>query len=219
MKKYCPKCRLVNFPDASECARCQCDLITVSTEESRSALFLRSKLFRRVLVCVFVCIFVLLGFYISLIGSAKQLSSGERKIVQASIDVLEARGFEREAFLLNNLTAFRTTDNWLNASVVKENAYAATNFPFEIITVYPDFFNYPVDDTERAAIMLHEAQHLKGADEKEAYEFVWKNRRRLGWTKDIYGNSLIWRSVRKQTKEYAPELFGCPANELGDCTE
>jgi hypothetical protein len=87
------------------------------------------------------------------------------------------------------------------------------------MTIYPDFFTYPVDETERAAILLHEAQHLKGADEKEAYEFVWKNRKRLGWTKEIYGNSVIWLNVRKQTREVAPELFVCPANEYADCTE
>jgi hypothetical protein len=70
------------------------------------------------------------------------------------------------------VAVFRANDNWLNASVEKENAYAATNYPFEIVTIYPDFFRFTVDDTERAAILLHEAQHLKGKDEKESYEFV-----------------------------------------------
>ncbi|MGH9819264.1 MAG: hypothetical protein ACRD43_03765, partial [Pyrinomonadaceae bacterium] len=119
----------------------------------------------------------------------------------------------------NHLTAFHATDNWLNASVQKENAYAATNFPFEIITLYPDFFTLSIDYTERAAILLHEAKHLQGKDEKGAYEFVWKNRERLGWTSDRYHSSEIWQNVRKQTKDYSPFLFTCDFKEFGDCTE
>ena len=114
---------------------------------------------------------------------------------------------------------FRSNDNWLNASIEKENAYAATNFPFEIITLYPDFFSYPLDDTERAAILLHEAKHLQGKDEKEAYEFVWKNRKKLGWVSEKYRNSVILTAVRKQTKELSPNLFVCDINPFGDCTE
>ena len=146
------------------------------------------------------------------------MSYQEKKAVEASIKILEAKGFSGEAFLLNYLTAFRANDNWLNASVPKENAFAATNFPFEIITIYPDFFAYPVDETERAAILLHEAQHLKGADEKEAYEFVWKNRKKLGWTEEKYATSVVWQNVRKQTREVVPELFVCDVNPYGDCT-
>lgn len=87
------------------------------------------------------------------------------------------------------------------------------------MTVYPDFFTYPVDDTERAALFLHEAQHLKGADEKEAYKFVWENRIKLGWTREKYGSTAIFTDVEKQTKEIVPELFICQANDSGDCTE
>lgn len=121
--------------------------------------------------------------------------------------------------MLRYFTVFRSNDHWLNASVVKENAYAATNFPLEIMTVYPDFFNRPIDDTERAAILLHEARHLKGADEKEAYEFVWRNRKKLGWVKETHGNSNVWRTVRNQTREIVPNLFVCDVNEFADCTE
>ena len=121
--------------------------------------------------------------------------------------------------MLEHFAVFRGTDNWFNSLVPKENAYAATNFPFEIMTVYPDFFAYPVDDVERAAILLHEARHLKGGDEKDAYEFVWKNRFKLGWTKEGYYNSPVWKNVRRQTREYAPGLFACPGNDFDDCTE
>jgi hypothetical protein len=87
------------------------------------------------------------------------------------------------------------------------------------MTLYPDFFTVPLDDTERAAILLHEAKHLQGKDEKAAYEFVWKNRKQLGWTSDKYKNSEIWQNVRNQTRQYSPYLFVCGDKEAGDCSE
>ena len=117
------------------------------------------------------------------------------------------------------LTRFRSTDNWLNASTRDENAYAATNFPFEIITIYPVFSTVPQDDTERAMVLLHEAQHLQGADEKTAYEYVWRNRKKLGWIQETHGNSKVFLNVKKQTKEFAPNLFICQSGDLGDCTD
>jgi hypothetical protein len=151
--------------------------------------------------------------------SAKSLDREQKSKVKSAIAVLRDRGFPTEVMLLENFTVYRSNDNWLNASVAKENAYAATNFPFEIMTVYSDFFAYPLDDTERAAILLHEAQHLKGKDERAAYEFVWRNRAKLGWTKEKYSHSPVWQNVRNQTRDNAPNLFICEGEEFGDCTE
>jgi hypothetical protein len=221
MKKKCPNCNLVNFATAENCLRCQFNFVETSTfeasDEKRS--FFRSKLFLRAGGLIMAILIGLFGFYLTLIISAKRLEYEEKKTVERSVLILDEKGFSREVFLLRYITAYRGTDNWLNASTRDENAYAATNFPFEIMTVYPDFFNIPNDDLERAAILLHEAQHLKGADEKEAYEFVWKNRKQLGWTKQNYGTSVLWRNVRKQTKDIVPELFTCEKNEYADCTE
>lgn len=221
MKKKCPNCRLINFADADACKRCLFELVEVSTCEPPEAKksFVGPKLLLRAGGLLTAVLIAVGGFYLTLLVSAKRLSYDEQKTVERAVAVVAERGFARDAFLLRYVTAYRATDNWLNSSVEKENAYAATNFPFEIMTVYPDFFQYPVDDTERAAILLHEAQHLKGADEKEAYAFVWQNRRQLGWTKDKYAGSIIWRHVRKQTREIAPELFTCPTNDFADCTE
>ena len=219
MNKKCPNCRLVNFTDATVCARCQADLIEVSSENGKAKSALKTKILKRAATCAAVCALAIFGFYLSLLFTSKPLSYDEKQDVKSATAILEEKGFSGEVFLLKYLTSFRGDDNWLNASTKEENAYAATNFPFEIMTVYPDFFNYPVDDTERAAILLHEAQHLKGADEKQAYEFVWKNRKKLGWTKDKYYDSVVWRNVRRQTKEFAPDLFVCDINEYGDCTE
>lgn len=174
----------------------------------------------RILNFCFVCFIGMLGFYFSLVVSADPLSIEQKYLVRRAIGVLKSKGFSQQAFLLENLTVLRSNDNWLNASVAKENAYAATNFPFEIMTLYPDFFTYPADDTERAAILLHEAEHLKGKNEHDAYEFVWTHRKQLGWTKDVYATgSLVWRNVRKQTVEDAPNLFVCGEKDFNDCTE
>lgn len=219
MKKYCPNCKLVNFSDAAECKRCRFDLIEVTSETKPLKSSLKAKIIKRGLILFMVCFLTLFGFYLSLIGTSKSLSYEEKQIVKKAIDVLEEKGFSSEAFLLRYPASFRGNDNWLNASTRFESAYAATNFPLAIVTIYPDFFTYSVDDAERAAILLHEAQHIKGADEKEAYEFVWRNRKKLGWTKETHQGSVIWRNVRGFTKEVAPELFVCDMNEFGDCTE
>jgi hypothetical protein len=221
MKKTCPNCKLVNFATAKNCLRCQCSLVETQTFEASEEKNKRSVSNIPVragglLVAVLIALF---GFYMTLIVSAERLEYEQQKTIERSVLILEEKGFSKEVFLLRYLTAYRATDNWLNASTREENAYAATNFPFEIMTVYPDFFTFPKDDTERAAILLHEAQHLKGGDEKAAYAFVWKNRQTLGWTKENYGDSVIWRHVRKQTREVAPELFVCETNEYADCTE
>ncbi len=217
MKKRCPNCRLVNFPHSPACARCRFNLIEVSANADAASL--KSKILRRAFVCLAVCILSLAGFYLSMIFTASPLSGEEKAVIERSVKILDEKGFSNEVFLLRHLTVFRGNDNWLNASTRLENAYAATNYPFEIMTIYPDFFGATTDDIERAAILLHEAQHLKGADERQAYEFVWRNRKTLGWTQDAYRNSVIWRSVRKQTREYAPNIFVCNWTEYNDCTE
>lgn len=221
MKKQCPKCRLVNFPHRTACVRCRFDLIEVSSIASPDAdePSTASKIFRRALVCLSVCAVAIFGFYLSMIFTSAPLGAREKATVAESIQILEDKGFESDVFLLRRLTAFRGNDNWLNASTRLENAFAATNFPFEIMTVYPEFFTLTYDSTERAAVLLHEARHLKGGDEKEAYEYVWRNRKKLGWTRENYAHSAVWRNIRKQTREYAPNLFACEWTEYSDCTE
>jgi hypothetical protein len=178
----------------------------------------REGVFHRILILFAVCIGAVGIFYSSLIFTASPLSGDEAEKVKAALNVIEKTGFINEAYLLRDLATFRGSDNWLNASIAKENAYAATNYPFAVITIYPDFFAYPEDDVERAAILLHEARHLKGDGEEEAYEFVWRNRKYLGWTEEKYGDSVTWLNIRTQTHEYAPNLFVCDFNPLGDCT-
>jgi len=218
MSKKCTNCRLVNRSTAVRCERCEGELsgskgLKTSRRSTGQTVLLRAA------ICAAVCVAVVLGFYFSLVISAKPLDIEQKYTVRQAIRVLRDKGFQTEAMLLDNFTVYRSNDNWLNASVAKENAFAATNFPFEIMTLYSDFFTYPVDDVERAAILLHEAKHLQGKDEPEAYEFVWRNRAALGWTRENYRTSPVWTNIRRQTREVVPHLFVCGEDHLGDCTE
>ena len=212
MNLKCTECGLANFQDAGSCSRCGGPIVVAKRGIARTVA-------KRFAILVVVCVAAIGGFYVSLLFSADRLAVAEQQTVAAAIAVLESKGFAEEAFLLRHVAAFRGNDNWLNASVEKENAYAATNFPVEIVTIYPDFFTLPGDDIERAAILLHEAKHLQGKDEHEAYEFVWKNRGQLGWTAEKYRDSEVWQSVRRQTREYLPSMFICDFNDFGDCTQ
>lgn len=218
MQKKCPDCKLVNYPTAEACIRCGHGLLEADGLPVGQAGVV-SQILRRILVFVTVTAIVLVGFYSSLVFSARPLNAEQKRSISSAIDLLESKGFRRESFLLRRIAVFRSEDNWLNASVQKENAFAATNFPFEIVTIYPDFLTYPADDVERAAILLHEAKHLEGADERAAYEFVWRNRARLGWRSELYTNSRILPQVRGQTREVVPNLFVCDVNPYSDCTE
>ncbi len=217
MNKKCHACNVVNFPNAETCVRCNASLNGGEKVRKNTA----SRLLTRALICIAVCIAVIMGFYLSLTASAKGLSPEQGHQVRKAIAVLNERGFSDDIFLLAHFSIFRSEDNWLNASVAKENAYAAANFPFEIITLYPDFFTYPIDETERAAILLHESRHLRGEDEHDAYQYVWMHRKQLGWTRDKYSQSVVWRNIRSQTQDNVPEMFVCDDNdiEFGDCTE
>ena len=221
MNKKCPNCRLVNFADAENCRRCESELREIAAIDDAPVVKSSGvkKLLLRV-VGLFAAVFIaLFGFYVTLLVSAKRPEYAEKQLIDKAVQTLDDRGFSRDVFPLRYLTAYRATDNWLNATTREENAYAATNFPFEIMTIYPEFYKYPIDDVERAAVLLHESQHLRGADEKEAYEYVWRNRKKLGWTREVYGTSEMWLNVRKQTREFAPNLFVCDGKVYNDCTE
>jgi hypothetical protein len=169
--------------------------------------------------CCVAAMLAVFAFYLSLIATSAPLELNERLAVQRAIGVLEEKGFEREAFFLRHTVAFRSTDNWLNYLTEHDKAYAATNFPFQIITLYPDFFFKTTDDTERAVVLLHEAQHLQRADEKAAYSYVWNHRAQLGWTQLSHGTTPSYVTIAEQTREFAPDLFRCPDKVFDDCTE
>jgi hypothetical protein len=160
---------------------------------------------------------LILIFYISLLITSDPVPFEQKQLVDNAIEVLNQRGFESETFVLRRLVNYRITDNWWNRWVGHRDAYAATNFPFEILTLYPEFFNDAVDDTERAAILLHECYHLYGSGEAAALEDAWRNKRKLGWTEDQYGHTKVWRNTRELTLAQAPRLFQCGYDAHKDC--
>ena len=169
--------------------------------------------------CILISMAALSVFYSSLVALSLPLATHEMESVENAVRILEERGFEREVFLLRNMATFRDSDNWLNGAIPKETSYAATNFPIQIITLYPDFFTKAQDDTERAMILLHEARHLQGDSESEAYAFVWNSRAQLGWTQLSHGTTPTYVTIHDQTRENAPELFTCTGRVWDDCTE
>jgi hypothetical protein len=229
----CAGCGLVNFASASECKRCGAPLEPAfacaaygaapahefedafAPEEGKG----RRSILRRVLAVPAVLLALLVGCHASLLFTSTAATYDEREQVSRAVELIEQAGFTREAFLLRRLTNFRTTDNWLNSYAGHANAYASTNFPFEIVTLYPDFFRYPADDVERAVILLHEARHLAGADEEEACASVWRDKARLGWTREKYGKTRVWQNVNELSRRHAPKLFDCGEDGKQDCYE
>ena len=220
--RRCAGCGLVNFASANECKRCDAPLESYFAFEGADALEEgkgRRSILRRALAVPAVLFVLLVGCHASLLFTSTGVTYDERQQVSRAVELIERAGFERETFLLKRLTNFRTTDNWLNSYAGHANAYASTNFPFEIVTLYPDFFRYPADDVERAVILLHEARHLAGADEEEACASVWRDKERLGWTRDKYGKTRVWQNVTELSRRFAPQLFDCGEDGKQDCYE
>ena len=214
----CTACGLVNFSSAGECRRCGVALAECAGEGAEEAPRRRS-LKRRALAGVVLSLFALIGFYVSLLETSEGANLDQREPVRRAVDLIEDGGLTRDAFLLRRLANYRTTDNWWNRYVGHGEAYAATNFPFEIITLYPQFFDTATDDTERAVILLHEARHLAGGGEEEACASVWRDKWRLGWTKERYGGTRVWQNVSEYTRRHAPQLFTCGQDGAQDCAD
>lgn len=236
----CAGCGLVNFAAAAECKRCGAALGAFDEMSSAPLAFEPSHepsaasfddfeeseqvkpkrgLLRRVAWILTATCAVIVSWHGSLLLTSDAATMNQRLQVRGAVEIIDKGGFSREAFLLRRLTCFRTTDNWWNRWLGHAEAYAATNFPFEIVTLYPEFFNYPADDTERAVILLHEARHLAGDDEHEAFAYVWREKARLGWTRDKYAHTRVWKNVNEFTRRYAPELFTCGQDGKQDCVE
>lgn len=220
----CTGCGLVNFAAAEACQRCGAALFgggggTGFEFEEAAGGGERRGLLRKVGAGLVLSFLALVVCYVSLLETSVAASYEQRRLVGRSVEVIERAGFGREAFLLRRLASYRTTDHWWNRWLGHGEAYAATNFPFEVVTLYPEFFQYPTDDVERAVVLLHEARHLAGDGEEEAFARVWRDKARLGWTRERYGHTRVWRNVREYTARYVPALFQCGEDARQDCTE
>jgi hypothetical protein len=172
---------------------------------------------RRLIWISAMTILLLFGFYLSLLLTSDDLGLKQRETVSNAIALLAEKGFDRQVFVLNHLAKFRATDNWWNGYVGHHDAYAATNFPFEVVTLYPEFFTVAVDDRERAVILLHESYHLFGSGEEAALEGTWQEKQRLGWTESQYGQTKVWNNTRQLTRTQVPSLFQCGTEGKSDC--
>ena len=157
--------------------------------------------------------------FLSLLMTSAGLTSDQQQMVTEATALVQRGGFEREARVLRHVVFYRSSDNWWNRHVGHQNAYAATNFPFAVVTLYPGFFRASVDATERAAILLHESHHVFGADERTALQRVWLDKRRLGWTAQQYSRTRVWRNTKEWTNGAIPVLFQCGDDQRSDCVE
>lgn len=225
-RQKCAGCGLVNAGADEVCRRCGASLSNFEFSspevEPKPAPERRDKprgrtFLKRVIWVVSATIVILIIFYASLLFTSDGLQAEQQQKVQGAIAVLRQQGFSREAFVLTYLTTFRSSDNWLNAYAGHRDAYAATNFPFEVVTLYPDFFDLPIDDRERAAVLLHEARHLFGDGEDAALQTTWKSKKQLGWTADKYQQTRVWDATEHLTRENFPYIFQCAPDGQSDC--
>ena len=144
---------MINFANSETCRRCGAELPPIDMVPcprssvpgaQTSAAPIEGRGFGRwVLWILGVTATILISCYVSLLASSDGISAEERQAVARAIDELERAGFSRESFALRHVVSYRSTDNWWNNYVGHQTAYAATNFPFAVVTLYPTFFKYP----------------------------------------------------------------------------
>lgn len=220
-RRKCVQCGLVNFAENDNCRRCGAALSAVAIVEPEPAAKRSGTrgIGRRLLWLAGVTVVLVFLWSRSLLLTSDPIDGREQQIVRQAVSLLERSGFSREVLVLRHFANYRATDNWWNLYLGHAGAYAATNFPLGVVTLYPAFFNTSADDTERAAILLHEAQHLWGSGEDAALELVWRNKQRLGWTAEQYGQTRVWMNTREWTTAAVPALFQCGPDRQRDCAE
>ncbi len=205
--RRCAKCQLVNFQDAAACRRCAAPLEIAAPTPDPVPVLRTPAIGRRIAWLAGVTVAIVFVWSRSLLLTSAPIDDGQRQIVMRAIAQIERAGFTREVLILRHFANFRATDNWWNRHLGHGEAYAATNFPLGVVTLYRPFFTIAVDDIERAAILFHEAQHLWGAGEPAALEATWHGKERLGWTADQYGQTRVWRNTREWTQAAHPLMI------------
>lgn len=224
VSRKCAQCGLVNFSTAEVCRRCGQALssngeLALDAEPAPEAppRTVTRGVGRRILWLAGVLVAAVFGWSRSLLLTSEPIDAQQQATVYRSIQILNGAGFSREAAMLRHFANFRATDNWWNVYLGHHDAYAATNFPLGVLTLYEPFFRTAVDDNERAIILLHEAQHLIGCGEDTALERVWREKRRLGWIAEQYGETKVWKNTQEWTRASVPSLFACGASHTSDC--
>jgi hypothetical protein len=222
-RRKCSECGLVNFATNEECRRCGAALTPgggVEPEPAAQSSKRRTHgVGRRLLWLIGVTAALVFLWSRSLLLTSEAIDDRQQQIVLRAVSLLDRSGFSREVLVLRHFANYRATDNWWNLYLGHPGAYAATNFPLGVVTLYPAFFTTAVDDTERAAILLHEAQHLWGSGEEAALDTVWRNKQRVGWTAEQYGQTRVWRNTKEWTMAAVPALFRCGSDHQTDCVQ
>lgn len=219
-RNRCPRCGLINRDLDEVCRRCAYSLTTEDVADSDKQLHQEKQrsIGKRLVWILLTTLLALSIVYISLLVTSDDLNHEQRETVENAITVLENKGFHKQSFILGKLVKYRASDNWWNRYLGHHDAYAATNFPFEVVTVYPEFFQHTTDDIERAAILLHESYHLMGSNEATALEGVWREKERIGWTANNYSQTKVWLNTSELTANEVPSLFQCGPDGHSDCT-
>jgi hypothetical protein len=223
-RETCAQCGNVNFATDEACRRCHAALLPAVPVAALAAIEpvvehgREHSLRRRLLWFIGITWLIVFIWSRSLVFTSEPPTLEQRRVVTRAIVILERAGFGKEVFVLRSLTNYRVTDSWWNLYQGHGDAYAATNFPLEIVTLYPPFFTVAADDTERAAILLHESQHLLGYGEDAALERTWRQKQRIGWTADQYGESKVWKNTIEWTASAVPALFQCGPDGHSDCS-
>lgn len=211
----CAHCGLVNFASDAACKRCGRATRRDRDPDAQADASAASRIPEMALRIGGITLLLLFLWHVSITLTSESASFDQLQAIKRATAVIERQGFAANGFILRYLVRYRASDSWWNNWVGHETAYAATNFPFEVVTLYKEFYETPVDDTERAAILLHESYHLLGYGEPGAFEKVWLNKEQLGWTEERYGHTRVWLTVREATGRHAPHLFICGADGKG----
>lgn len=223
-RNKCSNCGVVNLATDQQCRRCGARLkffepVNAELAYDEGAEPKKRSILLRLAWIIGVTVAILIIWYVSILMSSDPLRPEHKVVVNKAIEVLELRGFSNDALVLRKFVSYRSTDSWWNQYLGHRDAYAATNFPFLVLTLYPQFFEDSIDDNERAAMLLHESYHLFGSGEEAALEGVWREKRRLGWTAENYAQSKVWHNTRELTMSNVPSLFQCGPDGRSDCTE
>ncbi len=158
-------------------------------------------------VAAIVAVALTIEYVTSVFGT--NLTNDQAKVVNKAIAVLDpVPTLVDEAWVLHS-AKYRTNKPPYLAAICAfaSGCFAAAHLGFLFLDdqfFAPDLLH---DSVERAAVLLHEAYHLEGGNEHDAYANVWVNKERFGWTRDPYSGYFLWGQVEAQTRHYAPELF------------
>jgi hypothetical protein len=219
--KKCGSCGLINFSTDETCRRCGValsdDAPALMEQPNDTGVKTKRTLVERLLWITGMTATILFISYVSMLLTSDRLPFEQKQEVERAIAIIERGGFDKEAFFLRHIVNYRATDNWWNIEIGHHDAYAATNFPFEVVTLYPEFFADSVDDTERAAMLLHESHHLFASGETATLESTWREKGRIGWTAEKYSQTKVWDNTKRLTVNLVPSLFQCGAEGRSDC--